>query len=111
MNYNNKKFQIISNSGNGELTGGLIFHYKQEGDVLTCEYKGGDIIKGHLIGLVSKEGNIKMSYHQVNEAGELKTGVCDSVSVLMPNGKIRLHEAWQWTSDDQSKGTSVLEEV
>jgi hypothetical protein len=111
MNYNNKKFKIISNSENGELTTDLIFHYHQKGSVLTCEYSGGEIIKGHLLGVVNKVGNIKMSYHQINEAGELKTGVCDSIAVLMPDGKYRLHEAWQWTSGDKSKGTSVLEEV
>lgn len=26
------------------------------------------------------------------------------------NGKIRLHETWEWTSGDQSKGQSIIEE-
>jgi hypothetical protein len=29
----------------------------------------------------------------------------------MKNGKIRLHEKWQWTSGDGSKGESILEEI
>jgi hypothetical protein len=29
----------------------------------------------------------------------------------MENGKIRLYEEWQWTSGDQSKGSSILEEI
>lgn len=111
MNYNNKKFKVISNSNNGELTTDMVFHYQQEGDVLTCQYNGGEIVTGHLIGLVNDAGNIKMSYHQINKKGEMQTGICDSVAVVMPDGKIRLHEAWQWTSGDKSKGTSVLEEV
>lgn len=27
------------------------------------------------------------------------------------NGKIGLHETWQWTSEDHSKGKSIIEEV
>ena len=51
-----------------------------------------------------------MRYQQVNNKGELMTGVCFSKSEILANGKIRLHETWQWTAGDKSKGTSVLEE-
>ena len=111
MNYNNKKFKIISNSTNGELAEDLTFLYKQEENRVSCDYKGGEIVEGHLLGTVNEQGNINMSYHQINKKGELKTGICQSIAVAMPDGKIRLHEAWQWTSGDLSKGTSVLEEV
>lgn len=60
MNYNGKKFRCIENSENGETSGDTIFHYKQEGRILTSEYKGGKIKKGHLIGLVDDEGRIEM---------------------------------------------------
>lgn len=111
MNYNNKKFKSISNTENGEISNGMIFHYKQEGNLLTCEYSGGLITKGHLIGLVEENGIINMRYHQVNKQNILMTGVCNSKPEIMPNGKIRLLEYWQWTSGDLSKGKSVLEEV
>ena len=52
-----------------------------------------------------------MNYHQVNEEGELRSGICESTCVIMNNGKVRLNEAWEWTSGDRSKGSSVLEEV
>lgn len=110
INYNHKIFRPVSNSANGETTGDTVFHYKQEGNILTAEYAGGRIIKGHLIGLVDARGNIDMRYHQVNDQGELMTGICTSTPELLPNGKIRLHEAWQWTSGDRSKGQSIIEE-
>lgn len=66
MNYNNKKFRPVQNSENGETTEDTIFEYKQIDNILTADYKGGEIIKGHLIGLVDKNGNIDMRYHQVN---------------------------------------------
>jgi len=111
MNYNNKRFKAVQNSSNGETSDETIFEYKQTGNVLTAEYKGGNILTGHLIGLVDDYGNIDMRYHQVNEKGELMTGICKSKPEVSSNDKIILHENWQWTSGDKSKGTSILEEI
>ena len=111
MNYNNRKFKPISNSDNGEVSNDMIFHYLQTKNIVTCTYEGQNIKKGHLIGLVDENGCIEMRYHQVNEKGELMTGICNSTPEIMSNGKIRLHESWQWTSGDKSKGNSVLEEI
>ena len=110
MNYNNKTFRPIRNTENGETSVETIFHYKQNGNLLTCEYSGGKILKGHLIGLVDEAGNINMRYHQMNEKGVLMTGICLSKPEVLENGKILLRESWQWTSGDGSKGESVLEE-
>lgn len=110
MNYNNKTFAVVSNTKNGETSNETIFLYKQVGNILTSEYSGGKIAKGHLIGLVDENGNIDMCYHQVNEKGELMTGICKSKPEILENGKIRLHESWQWTSGDKSKGESIIEE-
>ena len=111
MNYNNKKFRPVVNSENGETTKETIFEYKQVDNIVSAEYQGGDIVKGNLIGLVDENGNIEMRYHQVNDKGELMTGICQSIPEVLTSGKIRLHETWQWTSGDKSKGSSVLEEI
>lgn len=111
ISYDNKFFRPVSNTENGEVDEQTIFHYHQQGSILTCTYKGGQIAHGHLIGLVDAAGQIHMRYHQVNTSGELMTGICISTPERMPNGKIRLHERWQWTSGDMSHGESVLEEI
>jgi hypothetical protein len=111
MNYNNKKFRPVLNSVNGETSEQTIFQYKQDANILTCEYFGGKIVLGQLIGLVDSEGNIDMRYHQINELGQLTTGICKSKPEILPNGKIRLHEEWQWTSGDGSKGNSIIDEI
>ena len=110
INYNNKTFKPVSNTENSETSDETIFRYKQEGNLLTAEYSGGKINYGHLIGLVDDHGNIDMRYHQINDAGILMTGICNSKPEKLSNGKIRLHEIWQWTSGDQSRGESVIEE-
>ena len=111
MNYNNKTFRPVSNSDNGETSAETLFKYKQKGAIVTSTYSGGQILEGHLIGLVASDGTIEMRYHQVNTKGELMTGSCISKPEIMDNGKIRLHETWQWTSGDKSKGNSILEEI
>ena len=108
MNYNNKKFKPVRTSKNGETSTETIFHYKQQTDIITCEYTGGAIIKGQLIGKVTIDGKLDLRYHQINKSGELMTGVCTSTPEILPSGKIRLIENWQWTSGDKSKGQSIL---
>ena len=110
INYNGKFFRPITNTENGETSNETVFYYKQVGNVLTSEYSGGKIKYGHLIGLVDNDGNIEMRYHQLNDKGELMTGICISKPEILSNGKIRLHERWEWTSGDKSKGQSIIEE-
>lgn len=111
INYNNKTFVTISNSQNGETSSETVFNYTQVGDIVSAEYSGGQVIKGHLIGLVDNHGNIDMRYHQINKKGQLLTGKCLSKPELLNNGKIRLHETWEWTSGDESVGKSIIEEL
>jgi hypothetical protein len=111
INYDQKIFRPVSNSENGEVSEEMVFHYQQVGNVLSCTYQGKNILLGHLIGLVDDDGNIDMRYHQLNTKGELMTGVCISRPEIGTNGKIRLHEEWEWTSGDGSRGSSVLEEI
>lgn len=110
ISYNDKTFRPVSNTENGETSNETIFQYKQDGKILTSEYSGGKIKSGHLIGLVDKDGNIEMCYHQVNDKDELMTGICRSIPEILADGKIRLHESWEWTSGDRSKGRSIIEE-
>lgn len=111
MNYNNKRFKPLHSSDNAEASEETIFHYRQEGAILTSEYQGGKIVKGHLIGIVDQHGTIDMRYHQVNTEGVLMTGKCISRPEMDADGKIRLFESWQWTSGDRSEGKSILVEL
>ena len=110
INYNNRVFAPVSNSENGETSSDTIFHYKQNGNIVTAEYSGGKIIYGHLLGIVDNSGDIDMRYHQINIQGEIMTGICKSIPEILENGKIRLHENWQWTSGNHSTGNSIIEE-
>ena len=111
INYHTKKFKVVSNSESGALSSGFVFEYEQHQNTLRCTYHGEHIVAGNLLGTVSKKGVITMVYQQLDKQGVLRTGRCTSTPKVMPNGKIRLHEFWEWTSGERTKGNSILEEI
>jgi len=111
IHYGGRLFRPVSIEGRSETGSDTIFKYEQRDDLLLGTYSGGDIEFGSLIGKVDAQGHIDMRYHHCNQAGELMTGKCRSRPEVLPSGKIRLHEAWQWTCKDRSKGRSILEEI
>jgi hypothetical protein len=111
INYHNKRFRSISNSASGEVNEETIFHYQQNQNMVTATYNGGAVKWGQLIALVDEQGCLDMRYHHVNSKGVLMTGICRSVPEILGDGRIRMHEQWQWTTGDGRKGTSVVEEI
>lgn len=111
INYDNRRFVPVTNSESGEVSGETVFHYRQKNAVVWATYKGGAIKFGTLVARVSETNELEMRYSHVNETGELMTGICHSTPEVLPDGRIRLYEKWQWTSGDHSEGESVVEEI
>jgi len=88
-----------------------VFRYRQDGSVVWADYSGGEILRGQLIAICDDEGRLDMRYQHINARGELMTGVCKSMPEVLPDGRVKLHEEWRWTSGDMSAGESVVEEV
>ncbi|MGH9944058.1 MAG: n-acetylglutamate synthase [Pyrinomonadaceae bacterium] len=112
INYHDRHFAPVNNSESGEVSGATRFHYRQRGEHLVwATYEGGEILFGTLVANVIEGGALDMRYQHVNRRGELMTGRCRSTPEVLADGRLRLHESWQWTCGDQSAGTSVLEEI
>lgn len=111
INYDGRIFASVKNSATGEVGSETKFHYNQDSYIVWAEYAGGEIVRGHLIAVCDDEGGLDMRYHHVNKKGELLTGVCASTPEILPDGRIRLHEKWQWTCGDNSSGESTIEEI
>ena len=111
ISYNDRTFRSIANSDTGEVGIATVFHYHQAGDLVWAEYAGGDIVRGTLIAKVLLNDALVMRYQHVNRKGGLMTGICTSTPEILPDGRIRLHEKWQWTCGDHSSGESVIEEI
>jgi hypothetical protein len=109
IDYDGRRFRSVENSAGGEVDAATTFDYHQVGDVVWATYGGGGIRFGTLVALVAADGCLDMRYQHVNAAGQLMTGRCRSTPELLPDGRLRLHEDWQWTSG--SSGRSIIEEV
>lgn len=68
IDYHNRRFRVVSNSDNGKVTEALIFTYQKEGN---------------------------MTYQQIEIDGKIKTGRCQSKSLILNNEKIVLRESWE----------------
>ena len=110
INYNGRSFVPKMNSDNGEADGQTVFHYRQEAKTVWAEYAGGEIVRGHLIGTVSDDGALDFHYQHINADGHIRIGKCRSIPHWTENGKLELHENWQWLNGDFSKGRSVVVE-
>jgi hypothetical protein len=111
FNYDQRKFRSVQNSRSGEVGSETIFTYHQQENVVWAEYSGGLVLRGTLLAIADENGGLDMRYQHINAAGELMTGNCRTLLEVLPDGRYRSHERWQWTCDDCSKGTSVIEEV
>lgn len=111
IDYDGRHFRSVSNSANGEVDAETRFTYHQQGDLVWATYTGGAIRFGTLVAIADARGRLDMRYSHVNADGELMTGVCTSEPELLPDGRLRLHERWRWTSGDYSEGTSIVEEI
>ena len=101
----------MRNSETGEVSSETVFHYHQKNNLVWAEYAGGEIVFGNLIAKVTDNDSLEMRYQHLNKNGELMTGKCFSVPETLSDGRIRLHEKWQWTSGDFSVGESIIEET
>lgn len=111
VSVDNKTFRSLSNSGNGEVTDKTIFHYRQNGTMIMAEYHGGGIKIGNLLGQIDESGILTFAYQHYNVANEFRTGNCISTPEVLPNGKLRYYETWEWTNGLEGNGQSIIEEV
>ncbi len=111
LNLNKRIFKSTSNTDNGEVSAETIFHYYQEGDGIWASYSGGKINRGFLIGKFIEDKQIYFTYQHINDNKEIRCGECKSTLEHLPDGRLLLHESWQWLDSERIYGNSVIEEV
>jgi hypothetical protein len=109
--YEGRRFRTRSNSPTGTCTPETVFHYRQSASRVWATYGGGPVRFGSLVAVADRSGVLDMRYHHVDPAGEFRTGRCQSRPEVLDDGRLRLHESWQWTNGDQSSGHAITEEV
>ena len=99
----------VVDSGGGVATTATTFRYAEADGVVTATYEGGTIRRGFLVG--TREGDsLDFRYVQLQTDGSTATGHCTTELEVLPDGRVRLNETWEWESRD-GNGRSIAEEL
>lgn len=110
FNFNNKKFALIQNSENGHVNSETVFEYKQNGNLVTADYYGGNIKYGKIIALL-REDKLNMLYQCLTADNELKAGKAIAEIGMTEAKKITMRLNWEWLTDENKKGISEYIEI
>ena len=111
IDFDRRRFRTVRNSDAGESSSETVFRYHQKGSVVWATYRGGDVTYGTLLARVDGHGRLDMVYQHLNKNGDFRSGRCRARTEILPDGRYRLHERWEWTSGAAGSGRSVTEEV
>jgi hypothetical protein len=111
MSFDNRLLYSASNTPNGNCNAETRFRYRQNGERVWATYEGGRVQFGSLVAVGDNSGRLDMRYHHVDARGTLRAGKCVATPEILSDGRLRLHEEWQWTNGDLSEGRSIVEEI
>jgi hypothetical protein len=109
IDFNNKTFSLIDNSENGKVSSETIFKYSQEGNLVTADYYGGNVIYGKIIAQL-RDNELHMLYQCLTTDNELKAGKAIAQIRFNENDKIVLKLNWEWLDGNQENGVSAYVE-
>ena|SRR5215217_7257217 len=108
INYDGRRFRPVLDEHAGD---GRMAVYRQDGDLLWGEFRGGRARRGALTGRCAPDGSLEFTYCMVTDAGELISGRCSSTPQILADGRIRLDEVWERYGPNASSGISCIEEI
>lgn len=110
INYDNRRFGLVNESGTPVGDDRPTGVYHQDGALVWAEFHaGGRLRSGRLVGLGQPDGMIDAGYCLLMADGELVAGQVHSVPTVLAGGRIRLADHWQRL--DGSTGVSYIEEL
>ncbi|GLX34029.1 hypothetical protein Sros01_01020 [Streptomyces roseochromogenus] len=101
-------FVPVADQAPGQVGRQTRFEYHEQDGRVWAEYRGGDVVRGHLVGTRSGD-TVDFRYVQLRLDGTTASGHCVSLVRALADGRLRLEETWTWESQEGS-GTSVVEQ-
>ena len=102
------EMRAVDELSEGLITSATLFTFHESDGIVSARYAGGRILLRYLIGKSTTKG-IEFSYVQADLSGTLDTGRSTCELAVLPDGRMRLFERFQWQSR-QGQGVNVLEE-
>lgn len=109
LSVDGRVFKSVSNDADGDVGEETYFWFEQTDELIHAQYHGGSVRLGHLVGHHLGE-TLDFRYTHVTTDGDTATGHSVDRIEHLDDGRLRLHEEWEWDSKPGS-GSSVLEEV
>jgi hypothetical protein len=91
VNLNGIKMNVVHTDTVGVVGQETIFEFTQSSDVITAHYKGGDIVVGHLVGVLTGE-SLTFKFVQMESGNILSAGESNCDIESLPDGRLRLIE-------------------
>ena len=105
-----KSFKALDNSS-GVSSSETIFTYRQEGNLITGEYEGGEIVFGNIVGKFIPPQTVELLFQCKTKSNVLLSGKSEGIIQKNSNGKLNISFKWQWLSGVDGSGNSYHEEV
>jgi hypothetical protein len=93
----------------GDVDADTVFLYHQEDDLVWASYEGGEVRRGYLVGTRDADA-LSFRYVHVTAGGTISSGRCETTIETLPDGRLRLPEAWEWDGAGGA-GSTTLEEL
>src|SRR3712207_3857818 len=90
-----RRFRAVTDVEGGDVGADTVFEYHEDGGVVHARYAGGAVRLGFLVGQRDGDG-IEFRYSQLRADGTTASGHCRSTIEVLGDGRLRLHERWQW---------------
>jgi hypothetical protein len=110
LSLDGRRFVLESNDAGGDCAPGTTFEYRQEGWRVWALYGGGAVAFGALVAGLIGEGALDARYQHATVEGQVRAGRCETRVEQLGDGRLRLHERWQWLSGAEGEGRSTLVE-
>ena len=105
----NCAFQLVTNeTEDATLPLGSVFLFRQNGNVIESSYRGGPVVRGHLLGIIRDE-ELNFCWHQFIRDGELMRGDGSIHVEPLPDGRRELIE--EFSNDTSDPIELLLREV
>jgi hypothetical protein len=98
-NLDNRRF-VAEDNEHGLSGAETIFHYHQNGDMVSGHYRGGDIAEGNFIGHYTAPDRIAVRFQCLTGDGKLLSGHSDGIIAGNANDRLTLSFDWHWLGED-----------
>ncbi|QBZ83352.1 n-acetylglutamate synthase [Hydrogenovibrio crunogenus] len=110
FNLDKRRFKALANAS-GLSNSETIFSYRQNGNLITGEYQGGEIEFGNIIGKYIPPQTIELCFQCKTKDHEILSGKSKGTIQKNSSGKLNISFNWQWLSGAEGSGESYYEEI